>query len=95
MCLTEIAVLVVDNHFNKMSFFFSVLHSKRFLHILMTEDLEASLFILLILENLFKSNRWKYGYIFPFLCHTRKTVYERLQLSTGEIQMLWSVQRHF
>ena len=37
--------------------FFSVLHSKRFLHILMTEDLEASLFILLILENLFKSNR--------------------------------------
>ena len=59
MCLTEIAVLVVDNHFNKISFFFSVLHSKRFLHILMTEDLEASLFILLILENLFKSNRWK------------------------------------
>ena len=75
--------------------FFSVLHSKRFLHILMTEDLEASLFILLILENLFKSNRWKYGYIFPFLCDTRKTVYERLQSSTGEIQMLWSVQRHF
>ena len=57
MCLTEIEVLVVDNHFNKISFFFSVLHSKRFLHILMTEDLEASLFILLILENLFKSNR--------------------------------------
>lgn len=35
----------------------NVLHSKHFLHILMTEDLEASLFILLILENLFKSNR--------------------------------------
>ena len=34
-----------------------VLQSKRFMQILMSEDAEASLFVLLILENLFKASR--------------------------------------
>ncbi|KAJ7369736.1 IQ calmodulin-binding motif-containing protein [Desmophyllum pertusum] len=36
---------------------YNVLQSKRFVQILMSEDVEASLFILLILENIFKTNR--------------------------------------
>lgn len=35
----------------------NVLQSKRFVQIIMTEDLEASLFIMLILESIFKTNR--------------------------------------
>lgn len=36
---------------------YNVLQSKRFVQILMAEDVETSLFILLILENIFKTNR--------------------------------------
>lgn len=36
---------------------YNVLQSKRFVQILMTEDIEVSLFVLLILENIFKTNR--------------------------------------
>ena len=38
-------------------FDFAVLQSKRFVQIVMTEDIEASLFVLMFLENIFKTNR--------------------------------------
>lgn len=44
---------------------FNVLQSKRFVQILMSEDVDTSLFILMILENIFKTNRFLMGKLEP------------------------------
>ena len=46
--------------------FFAVLQSKRFVQILMSEDVDTSLFILMILENIFKTNRSESFIQLPF-----------------------------
>ena len=46
--------------------FFAVLQSKRFVQILMSEDVDTSLFSLMILENIFKTNRSESFIQLPF-----------------------------
>lgn len=48
----------------------NVLQSKRFVQILMSEEVDASLFILMIVENIFKMNRLLMGKLEPNVLHS-------------------------